>query len=121
MYTAAGHSLSSAFKVEIVKGINQTQARGKGMVVVGLDVLGSLVWRREGSSAGCPAAPLSNSVCSVGVITHVFVNNPTKGYASFAEWMVYEGRIVDQRTNSRMKPACYLGEVFCAHREGFDM
>ncbi|MGN0736452.1 MAG: SpoIVB peptidase S55 domain-containing protein [Anaerovoracaceae bacterium] len=27
----------------------------------------------------------------VGAITHVFVNNPTKGYGIFVEWMVEEG------------------------------
>jgi stage IV sporulation protein B len=26
----------------------------------------------------------------VGAVTHVFVNDPTKGYAVYAEWMINE-------------------------------
>jgi stage IV sporulation protein B len=29
----------------------------------------------------------------VGIVTHVFVNDPTRGYAIFAEWMVQSAQI----------------------------
>jgi stage IV sporulation protein B len=35
-------------------------------------------------------SPIMQNGMLVGAVTHVFVNNPTKGYGSFAEWMVYE-------------------------------
>ena len=28
----------------------------------------------------------------IGVVTHVFVNDPTKGYCIYAEWMVQQMR-----------------------------
>ena len=39
---------------------------------------------------GMSGSPLIQNGMLVGAITHVFVNNPTRGYASFAEWMIYE-------------------------------
>ena len=35
-------------------------------------------------------SPIIQNNRLVGVVTHVFVNNPTKGYGIFTEWMVEE-------------------------------
>ena len=34
----------------------------------------------------------------VGAVTHVFVNDPTRGYGTFAEWMLREVEITGDRT-----------------------
>ena len=36
-------------------------------------------------------SPIIQNDRLVGAVTHVFVNNPTKGYGIFAEWMVEKG------------------------------
>jgi stage IV sporulation protein B len=33
----------------------------------------------------------------VGAVTHVFVNDPTKGYGVPAEWMLWEGDLLPVR------------------------
>lgn len=37
-------------------------------------------------------SPIIQNNKIVGAVTHVFVNNPTKGYGIFAEWMVERGQ-----------------------------
>ena len=37
-------------------------------------------------------SPIVQNDRLVGAVTHVFVNNPTKGYGIFAEWMVEKCR-----------------------------
>ena len=41
---------------------------------------------------GMSGSPIIQNNRIIGAVTHVFVNNPTKGYGIFAEWMVEEGR-----------------------------
>ena len=40
---------------------------------------------------GMSGSPIIQNNRLVGAITHVFVNNPTKGYGIFVEWMIGEG------------------------------
>ena len=35
-------------------------------------------------------SPIIQNNRLIGAVTHVFVNDPTKGYAIFADWMVSE-------------------------------
>jgi len=39
---------------------------------------------------GMSGSPIVQNNKLVGAITHVFVNEPTKGYGIFAEWMILE-------------------------------
>ena len=39
---------------------------------------------------GMSGSPIIQNNRLIGAVTHVFVNNPTKGYGIFAEWMVRE-------------------------------
>jgi stage IV sporulation protein B len=39
-------------------------------------------------------SPIIQNGCLVGAVTHVFVNDPTRGYGIYAEWMVKETDII---------------------------
>lgn len=88
IYTVVQGTKIERFAVEIVKVVNQTKPGEKGMVVEVTDE--RLLQETGGIIQGMSGSPIVQNGMLVGVITHVFVNNPTKGYASFAEWMVYE-------------------------------
>ena len=45
---------------------------------------------------GMSGSPIVQDDKLVGAITHVFINNPTKGYGVFAEWMLRETEILEQ-------------------------
>jgi stage IV sporulation protein B len=88
MYTVLEGTNIERFSVEIVKVVNQTRPGEKGMVVEVTDE--RLLKETGGIIQGMSGSPLIQNGMLVGAITHVFVNNPTWGYASFAEWMIYE-------------------------------
>lgn len=111
MYTVVQGTTIEAFKVEIVKVINQTKPGEKGMVVEVTDE--RLLRETGGIIQGMSGSPIVQNGMLVGVITHVFVNNPTKGYASFAEWMVYEAGLgINEQIPA--KPACSREVFLCA-------
>ncbi|MDO4572151.1 MAG: SpoIVB peptidase [Clostridia bacterium] len=73
------------FDCEIIRVNAQSGAASKGMVIRVtdqrlLDVTGGIV---QGMS-GCPVIQDGKLL---GIVTHVFVNDPTRGYCIYAEWM----------------------------------
>ena len=104
MYTVLEGTNIERFSVEIVKVVNQTRPGEKGMVVEVTDE--RLLKETGGIIQGMSGSPLIQNGMLVGAITHVFVNNPTRGYASFAEWMIYEaglGLTEEFPRNSRVR------------------
>lgn len=80
-----------SFEIEIIKVNRQSEPSGKGMVIEVkdprlLEVTGGIVQGMSGS-------PIIQKGKLVGVVTHVFVNDPTKGYGVYAEWMASEAGI----------------------------
>lgn len=76
------------FDMEII-GINrQNYPNPKGMIVQITDP--DLLNRTGGIVQGMSGSPIIQNGRLVGAITHVFVNDPTKGYAIFIEWMLKE-------------------------------
>ena len=53
----------------------------------------SLLSRTGGIIQGMSGSPIIQDGKLVGAVTHVFVNDPTKGYAIFAENMVYNSEL----------------------------
>lgn len=88
IYTVLQGNRVERFTVEIVKVTNQVKPGEKGMVIEVTDE--RLLRETGGIVQGMSGSPILQNGMLVGAITHVFVNNPTKGYGSFAEWMVYE-------------------------------
>lgn len=83
------------FDVEIIKISNQDQASAKGMVIEIVDPL--LLERTGGIVQGMSGSPIIQDGKIIGAITHVFVNDPKKGYGIFIEWMMDESnKIIDE-------------------------
>lgn len=73
------------YKIEIVKASRQSAMDDRGMVIKVndkelIDVTGGIVQGMSGS-------PILQNGKLVGAVTHVFVNDPTRGYGVYAEWM----------------------------------
>lgn len=82
------------FDVEIIKINNQDHASAKGMVIEIVDPL--LLDRTGGIVQGMSGSPIIQDGKIIGAITHVFVNDPKKGYGIFIEWMLDEAnKIID--------------------------
>ena len=74
------------FSVEIQKVYYQTNLKDKGMVIKVTDP--ELLLKTGGIVQGMSGSPVIQNGKLVGAITHVFVNDPTRGYGVFAEWML---------------------------------
>lgn len=76
------------FAIEIEKVHPQTRPEGKGIVIRVTDR--DLIRRVGGIIQGMSGSPIIQNGKFVGVVTHVFVNDPTRGYGVPAEWMLQE-------------------------------
>lgn len=77
------------FDIKITKVNRQKEPDSKGMEIEVTDE--KLLSYSGGIVQGMSGSPIIQDNRIVGAITHVFVNNPTKGYGIFVEWMVDEG------------------------------
>lgn len=77
-----------SFDVYIEEVNKQTQKGGKGMVIRVTDE--RLLKETGGIIQGMSGSPIIQDEKIVGAVTHVFVNDPTKGYGIFIEWMLDE-------------------------------
>ncbi|MEW5784899.1 MAG: SpoIVB peptidase [Bacillota bacterium] len=76
------------FTVEIEKVSYQTRPSDKGIVLRVTDE--ALLRQTGGIVQGMSGSPIIQNGRLVGAITHVFVNDPTRGYGIFMEWMHQE-------------------------------
>jgi stage IV sporulation protein B len=74
------------FDVIIQKVSYQSRPQSKGMVIKIVDQ--RLLSRTGGIIQGMSGSPIVQGGKVVGAITHVLVNDPTRGFGVFAEWMV---------------------------------
>ncbi len=77
------------FDIEISRLMVDQQASGKGMIIKVTDP--DLLARTGGIVQGMSGSPIMQNGYLVGAVSHVFVNDPTKGYGCLAEWMIMEG------------------------------
>ncbi len=77
------------YKCEIVRINRQTNPEPKGMIIKVTDEV--LLKRTGGIVQGMSGSPIMQNGKIVGAVTHVFVNDPTRGYGVFIEWMLEEG------------------------------
>lgn len=77
------------FDIKITKVNKQGEPDSKGMEIEVTD--DRLLKYCGGIVQGMSGSPIIQNNRLVGAVTHVFVNNPTRGYGIFAEWMVSEG------------------------------
>lgn len=79
------------YTIEVQKIANQYYPEPKSMVVKVVDE--RLLEATGGIVQGMSGSPIIQDGRLVGIVTHVFVNDPTRGYAIFAEWMVQSAQI----------------------------
>jgi len=84
--TVISGSTIERFQVDIIKVARQTRPSGKGMVIRIVDP--RLIERTGGIVQGMSGSPIVQDGKLVGAVTHVFVSDPTRGYAVFAEYML---------------------------------
>ncbi len=74
------------FDCEIIKLTGQSFAGQKGIVLRVTDE--ELLKVTGGIVQGMSGSPILQNGKLVGAVTHVFVNNPTKGYGLYVDWML---------------------------------
>lgn len=74
------------YEIEIVKAVNQQTMDDKGMVIRVTD--SRLLEKTGGIVQGMSGSPIVQNGKLVGAVTHVFVNDPTRGYGIYAQWML---------------------------------
>lgn len=82
--TVSGHTVG-AYDCRIVRVNVQQGPETKSMVVEVTDP--ELLSRTGGIVQGMSGSPILQDGKLIGVVTHVFVNDPAKGYCIYAEWM----------------------------------
>jgi len=93
IHTVVEGSEIRKYAVEITKIIPQGSPSGKGMVIKVTDP--ELLAKTGGIVQGMSGSPIIQNGKLVGAVTHVFVNDPTRGYGVFIEWMLTETGIVN--------------------------
>jgi len=88
IYTVVKGREIRKYQVEIIKIFRQDIPRDKGIVLRVVDPV--LLKETGGIIQGMSGSPIIQNQRLVGAVTHVFVNDPTKGYGVLAEWMVNE-------------------------------
>lgn len=73
------------YTCRIIKTVNQSEADSKGMVIEITD--DRLLESTGGIVQGMSGSPIIQNGKIVGVVTHVFINDPKKGYGVYAFWM----------------------------------
>ncbi len=86
-----GNKIQS-FNIFIERTTNQNKPGDKGMIIRVVDE--NLLKITGGIVQGMSGSPIIQNGRLVGAVTHVFVNDPTRGYAIFAEWMARECEIL---------------------------
>ena len=79
------------FSVNVEKIHTENKITGKGLVIKITDE--TLLAKTGGIIQGMSGSPIIQNGKILGAITHVFVNEPDKGYACFAEWMLKNSQI----------------------------
>jgi len=85
------------FQIEIVRLMRQPTAEGKNMIVQVTDP--RLLEATGGIVQGMSGSPIIQDGRVVGAVTHVFVNDPTRGYGVLIEWMLQEAGILKAETD----------------------
>jgi len=76
------------FNIEIQKIILRNRTGGKGLVIRVTDQ--KLISKTGGIVQGMSGSPIIQNGKFVGAVTHVFINDPKRGFGVPAEWMLHE-------------------------------
>lgn len=82
------------YEIQIIKINRQAAPGSKGLVLEITDP--RLLEKTGGIVQGMSGSPILQNGRVIGAVTHVFVNDPKKGYGMFIEWMLEEtNRIIE--------------------------
>jgi len=74
------------FDIEIIKTNYQSTSNDKSMVIKITDK--ELIKQTGGIVQGMSGSPIIQNGKLIGAVTHVFVNDPTKGFGVYLDWMI---------------------------------
>lgn len=86
IYSTISDKGARMYDIEIIKASKQNEVDDKGMVIRIIDK--ELIEQTGGIVQGMSGSPIIQDGKLVGAVTHVFVNDPLKGYGIYAEWML---------------------------------
>lgn len=75
-----------AYDIKIIKANKQNSADDKSMTIKVTDK--ELLEKTGGIIQGMSGSPIVQNGKIVGAVTHVFVNDPTRGYGVYIDWMI---------------------------------
>lgn len=82
-----GESVKS-YDIEIIKTNHQKRSNQKSLVIKITDK--GLLKKTGGIIQGMSGSPIIQNNKLIGAVTHVFVNDPTKGFGIYLDWMINE-------------------------------
>lgn len=82
-----GYEIES-FDIEIIKTNYQPTPENKSMVIKVTDK--RLLSKTGGIVQGMSGSPIIQDNKIIGAVTHVFINDPTKGFGLYLDWMLFE-------------------------------
>lgn len=85
------------YSVEIIDVFYPWNHKGKGMIIKIRDQ--DLIKATGGIVQGMSGSPIIQDGMLVGVLTHVFINDPAQGYGVPAEWMLKEAGLLNYDKN----------------------
>ncbi len=91
--TTLDDNMVEKFDIEITRINLQTKPDSKSMIIKITDK--RLLKKTGGIIQGMSGSPIIQNDKIIGVVTHVLVNDPTKGYGVFIEWMIFECQTAD--------------------------
>lgn len=100
-----------SFAIEIEKIFLQNQPASKGMVLKIIDP--QLLAATGGIIQGMSGSPIIQEGKIVGAVTHVFINDPKRGYGCFAEWMVLQSGLLKEIESLRLLNTGGLFYILC--------
>ena len=86
IYCALDNDGVKAYDIKIIKASKQKSADDKSMIIKVTDK--DLLQKTGGIIQGMSGSPIVQNGKVVGAVTHVFVNDPTRGYGVYIDWMI---------------------------------
>lgn len=86
--TTLEDNIVEKYEIEIIKVEQQLKPNQKSMIIRITDP--KLLEKTGGIVQGMSGSPIIQNDRLIGAVTHVFVNDPTKGYGLYIEWMDLE-------------------------------
>ncbi len=94
IYTVLEGGSIEKFSINIEKVKRQYQPSEKGLIVKIVDP--NLLEKTGGIVQGMSGSPIVQDNKLVGAVTHVFVNDSTRGYGILAQWMIMQSGLLNE-------------------------